>query len=127
MQDMTDPSGTSTDSEASQKIFVDGLGFKVSDSVPDRATFMRCSTDHHNVLVQPAPVAFLHHTSWEVEMLTKWGAGPPPPSSFLAPEDLAAMMTGRGLGYRRNRRAGSEPFIGLDDHWLLGWLGEVAG
>ena len=31
---------------------------------------MRCSTDHHNVLVLAAPVSFLH------------------------PEDLAAMMTG---------------------------------
>ena len=25
--------------------------------------FMRCSSDHHNVLVQQAPLAFLHHTS----------------------------------------------------------------
>jgi len=25
---------------------------------------MRCSTDHHNLLVQQAPVAFLHHTAW---------------------------------------------------------------
>jgi hypothetical protein len=25
--------------------------------------FMRCSTDHHNVLVQQAPLALLYHTS----------------------------------------------------------------
>jgi len=151
----------STDQELSQKFFTRGIGFKVSDTVPGLAAFMRCSTDHHNVLVQQAPVTFLHHTSWQVDdvddvgrgasaMLEKdpgrhvWGLGrhyvgsnffwylkdpagnfseyysdldcivddalwqpgvwegarglyswgPPPPPSFLAPEDLAALMTG---------------------------------
>ncbi|MDL4818515.1 VOC family protein [Actinomadura opuntiae] len=151
----------STDQEATQRFFVEGIGFKVSDTVPSLAAFMRCSTDHHNVLVQQAPVNFLHHTSWQVEdvdeigrgataMLEKdperhvWGLGrhhvgsnffwylkdpagnfseyysdldcivddalwtpgvwegakglynwgPPPPPSFLAPEDLAGLMTG---------------------------------
>ena len=65
----------STDHEGSQRFFVDGLGFKVSDSVPGIATFMRCSSDHHNVLVQPAPVAFLHHTSWQVEDVDEVGRG----------------------------------------------------
>ncbi|HEV2635866.1 MAG TPA: VOC family protein [Actinocrinis sp.] len=153
----------STDQEGSQRFFTEGLGFKVSDSVPGLAAFMRCSTDHHNVLVQQAPVPFLHHTSWQVEdvdevgrgasaMLEKdpgrhvWGLGrhhigsnffwylrdpagnfseyyadldcivddelwtprdwegmrgsydwgPPPPASFLAPEDVAALMVGVG-------------------------------
>ncbi len=151
----------STDQERSQRFFTAGLGFKVSDTVPGLAAFLRCSTDHHNVLVQQAPLAFLHHTSWQVNdvdevgrgasaMLAKdparhvWGLGrhhvgsnffwylrdpagnfseyysdldcivddalwtprtwegarglyswgPPPPPSFLAPEDLAAFMTG---------------------------------
>jgi len=151
----------STDQEASTKFFTEGLGFKVSDRVPFLAAFMRCSTDHHNVLVQQAPVSYLHHTSWQVDdvddvgrgataMLEKdpdrhvWGLGrhfvgsnffwylkdpagnfseyysdidcivddqlwtpgvwegakglyswgPPPPPSFLAPEDLAGLMTG---------------------------------
>ncbi|PKH38978.1 Catechol 2,3-dioxygenase [Nocardioides alpinus] len=155
----------STDQEATQRFFTDGIGFKVSDRVPGLAAFMRCSTDHHNVLVQQAPVNFLHHTSWQVEdideigrgataMLEKdpgrhvWGLGrhhvgsnffwylkdpagnfseyysdidcivedalwepgvwegtkglynwgPPPPPSFLAPEDLAGMMTGAHSG-----------------------------
>ncbi|WP_280460754.1 VOC family protein [Nocardia carnea] len=150
----------STDQEFSQKFFQQGIGFKVSDTVPGLAAFMRCSTDHHNVLVQQAPVSFLHHTSWQVDdvdevgrgatsMLEKdaarhvWGLGrhhvgsnffwylkdpagnfseyysdldcivddalwkpgvwegvrglynwgPPPPPSFLAPDDLAALMT----------------------------------
>ena len=46
----------STDQEASTRFFTEGLGFKVSDRVPFLASFMRCSTDHHNVLVQQAPV-----------------------------------------------------------------------
>lgn len=65
----------STDQEASQRFFTDGLGFRISDEVPGIAAFLRCSTDHHNVLVQPAPVPFLHHTSWEVEDVDEIGRG----------------------------------------------------
>ncbi len=150
----------STDQAATQRFFTEGLGFKVSDEAPGFASFMRCSTDHHNVLVQQAPVSFLHHTSWEVDDVDEvgrgatamldghperhtWGLGrhyigsnffwylrdpagnfseyysdidciledqlweprvvagekslyawgPPPPPSFLAPEDLADLMT----------------------------------
>ncbi|MGE3661747.1 MAG: VOC family protein [Pseudonocardia sp.] len=151
----------STDQAATRRFFIDGLGFKVSDELRDVATFMRCSTDHHNVLVLDAPVSFLHHASWQVDDIDEigrgamrmleghperhvWGLGrhhvgsnffwylkdpagnfseyysdldsiiddqlwtpeqfegarglfnwgPPPPASFLAPEDLAALMTG---------------------------------
>ncbi len=151
----------STDHEATQSFFTDGLGFKVSDRIKGAGAFLRCSTDHHNVLVLGAPVNFLHHTSWQVDdvddvgrgactMLEDhperhvWGLGrhfagsnffwylkdpagnfseyysdmdcivddqlwtpedlegarglfawgPPPPPSFLHPDDLAAMMTG---------------------------------
>lgn len=151
----------STDQESSQRFFQQGIGFKVSDTVKGLAAFMRCSTDHHNVLVQQAPVAFLHHTSWQVDDVDEigrgatamleadpgrhtwglgrhyigsnffwylkdpagtfseyysdldcivddalwkpgvfegakalWAWGPPPPPSFLAPEDLAALMAG---------------------------------
>ncbi|MEU7858421.1 VOC family protein [Nonomuraea sp. NPDC049141] len=65
----------STDQEASQRFFTDGIGFKVSDEVPGIAAFLRCSIDHHNVLVQPAPVPYLHHTSWEVEDVDEIGRG----------------------------------------------------
>ncbi|MBA8926752.1 catechol 2,3-dioxygenase-like lactoylglutathione lyase family enzyme [Kutzneria viridogrisea] len=151
----------STDQQASQRFFTEGIGFKVSDTVKGLAAFLRCSTDHHNVLVQQAPVQFLHHSSWQLEDVDEvgrgatamlaadpdrhvWGLGrhhvgsnffwylkdpagnfseyysdldcvvddqlwkpgvwegtkglyswgPPPPPSFLAPEDLAALMTG---------------------------------
>lgn len=151
----------STDHAVTQRFFTHGLGFKISDEVPGLAAFLRCSIDHHNILVQQAPVTFLHHTSWQVDDVDEvgrgamrmleadperhvWGLGrhyagsnffwylkdpagnfseyysdmdsivddqlwtpevvegakglfswgPPPPPSFLAPEDLAALMTG---------------------------------
>jgi glyoxalase/bleomycin resistance protein/dioxygenase superfamily protein len=151
----------STDQARSQQILTEGLGLKISDTVPGLAAFLRCSTDHHNVLVQQAPLAFLHHTSWQVNDIDEvgrgatamletdpnrhvWGLGrhhvgsnffwylrdpagnfseyysdldcivddelwtprtweglrglynwgPPPPPSFLAPDDLAGLMTG---------------------------------
>jgi catechol 2,3-dioxygenase-like lactoylglutathione lyase family enzyme len=63
------------DADASQRFFVDGIGFKVSDQVTGVAAFMRCSTDHHNLLIQPSPVAFLHHTSWQVDDVDEVGRG----------------------------------------------------
>ena len=150
-----------TDLAATQRFFVDGLGFKISDVIPGTGAFLRCSTDHHNVLVLRAPLSFLHHTSWQVDDIDEvgrgasamlqtdptrhvWGLGrhhagsnffwylkdpagnfseyyadmdtilddqlwtpealegarglfnwgPPPPPSFLAPDDLGALMTG---------------------------------
>ncbi len=151
----------STDYESTERFFIEGLGFKVSDLVSDVAAFIRCSSDHHNVLIQRAPVSFLHHTSWIVDDIDEigrgahnmlaadpsrhvWGLGrhtvgsnffwylkdpagnfseyssdidcivddalwkpevwegvramyewgPPPPPSFLAPDDLAELMAG---------------------------------
>jgi catechol 2,3-dioxygenase-like lactoylglutathione lyase family enzyme len=150
-----------TDFAVTRAFFLGGLGFKLSDSIKDVGAFMRCSPDHHNVLVLRAPVSFLHHTSWQVDDVDEvgrgasamlqdhpdrhvWGLGrhhagsnffwylkdpagnfseyysdldcivddqlwtpetftgaqglfnwgPPPPRSFLAPDDLAALMTG---------------------------------
>jgi catechol 2,3-dioxygenase-like lactoylglutathione lyase family enzyme len=155
----------SVDYRATTAFFVEGLGFKVSDRIKDVGTFMRCSTDHHNILVLSAPVNFLHHTSWQVDDVDDigrgaaamldgrperhvWGLGrhyagsnffwylkdpagnfseyysdmdcvvddqlwtpedlegahglyawgPPPPPSFLHPDDLAGMMTGTHSG-----------------------------
>jgi catechol 2,3-dioxygenase-like lactoylglutathione lyase family enzyme len=65
----------STDIDASNRFFTQGIGFKVSDSVKGIAHFMRCSTDHHNLLVQKAPAQFLHHTSWQVEDADEIGLG----------------------------------------------------
>ena len=65
----------SVDQQATQRFFADGLGLKVSDNVPGLATFMRCSSDHHNVLVIDAPINFLHHTAWEVDDIDEIGRG----------------------------------------------------
>lgn len=65
----------STDLDASNRFFTTGIGLKVSDSIKGHADFMRCSTDHHNLLVQKAPVQFLHHTSWQVEDVDEIGLG----------------------------------------------------
>jgi catechol 2,3-dioxygenase-like lactoylglutathione lyase family enzyme len=63
------------DADATHRFFTDGLGFKVSDRIPGVGAFLRCSTDHHNVLVQRAPVTFLHHTSWLVDDVDEVGRG----------------------------------------------------
>jgi catechol 2,3-dioxygenase-like lactoylglutathione lyase family enzyme len=63
----------SVDLEASERFFIQGVGFKVSDTVADFASFLRCSTDHHNLLVQAAPIPFLHHTSWQVDDVDEIG------------------------------------------------------
>lgn len=65
----------SPDFDRSHAFFVDGLGFKVSDVVRDVGAFLRCSTDHHNVLVQRAPVPFIHHSSWQVDDVDAIGRG----------------------------------------------------
>ncbi len=65
----------STDLEASERFFIQGVGFKVSDTIAGAASFLRCSTDHHNLLVQAAPVGFLHHTSWQVDDVDEIGRG----------------------------------------------------
>ena len=65
----------SVELEASEKFFIQGVGFKVSDRVPDAASFLRCSTDHHNLLVQAAPIPFLHHSSWQVDDVDEVGRG----------------------------------------------------
>ncbi len=58
----------SPDAAASRRFFVDGIGLRVSDETPAvGASFLRCSTDHHNLLVLPGPFPFLHHTAWEMD------------------------------------------------------------
>jgi catechol 2,3-dioxygenase-like lactoylglutathione lyase family enzyme len=63
------------DLEATHAFFVRGVGFKESDAIGGLAWFLRCSSDHHNLLVQRAPVAFLHHTAWEVGDADEIGRG----------------------------------------------------
>lgn len=82
----------STDQVGSQRFFVEGLGFKISDTVPGLAAFMRCSTDHHNVLVQQAPLPFLHHSSWQVNDVDEIGRG----ATAMLEKDPARHVWGLG-------------------------------
>jgi catechol-2,3-dioxygenase len=64
----------SPDPVAAAKFFTEGIGFRVSDVVAGIATFMRCSSDHHNLLIQPAPVPYLNHYAFELDDVDAIGA-----------------------------------------------------
>jgi catechol 2,3-dioxygenase-like lactoylglutathione lyase family enzyme len=56
------------DVAASAAFYRDGLGFKVSDTIDGGiGTFLRCSTDHHNLLLMPAPVPCMNHYAVEMD------------------------------------------------------------
>jgi catechol-2,3-dioxygenase len=78
--------------EPSQKFFMEGIGFKLSDQVGQAAFFLRCSEDHHNLLLQSAPLQFLHHTSWQVEDVDAIGLG----AQHLLSKDPARHVWGFG-------------------------------
>jgi catechol 2,3-dioxygenase-like lactoylglutathione lyase family enzyme len=66
---------TTSDLDASQRFLVDVLGFRLSDTTPGIISFLRCSTDHHNIGLINAPVPFFHHSSWAVNDLDEIGRG----------------------------------------------------
>lgn len=58
----------STDVAGSIAFYRDGLGFKASDVIDGGVgAFLRCSTDHHNLLLMPAPVPCLNHYAVEMD------------------------------------------------------------
>jgi catechol 2,3-dioxygenase-like lactoylglutathione lyase family enzyme len=65
---------TTTDFAASSRFFAD-IGFRVSDRLGAAGVFLRCSTDHHNLLLLEAPAVFLHHTAWQVDDVDEVGRG----------------------------------------------------
>ena len=95
-----------TDFETTTRFFTEGLGLKVSDIVKDHGVFLRCSEEHHNVLVQRAPVPFLHHTSWQVDDIDEIGRG----AMAMLEKDPARHVWGLGRHY-----AGSNFFWYLKD------------
>lgn len=82
----------STDLATSMRFFEDGIGFKASDRIKDRGSFLRCSTDHHNLLVQNTPVNFVHHSSWQVDDVDEVGRG----ASAMLAEDPSRHVWGLG-------------------------------
>lgn len=95
---------TTRDLDATLRFFVDGIGFRVSDTLPGLAHFLRCSTDHHNLLIQAAPAAFLHHTAWEVADADEVGRG--------AARMLAADPARHAWGFGRHH-------VGSNFFWYL--------
>lgn len=66
----------STQPERTVSLLADGFGMKVSDQVAGGVmSFLRCSIDHHNLLVMQAPVSYAHHTAWEVEDIDEIARG----------------------------------------------------
>jgi catechol 2,3-dioxygenase-like lactoylglutathione lyase family enzyme len=55
------------DLAATRDLLVDGIGFRVSDDMAPIISFLRCSTDHHNVGIVESPVPLLQHYSWECD------------------------------------------------------------
>jgi hypothetical protein len=66
---------TTTNVSATSAFFADFIGFKISDFIGDVGVFLRCSTDHHNLLVLEAPLVYLHHTAWQVDDIDEVGRG----------------------------------------------------
>ena len=66
---------TTTSFGATNDFFTTLVGFKASDYIGDIGVFLRCSTDHHNVLVLEAPATFLHHSAWQVDDIDEIGRG----------------------------------------------------
>jgi catechol 2,3-dioxygenase-like lactoylglutathione lyase family enzyme len=63
-----------TDVEEAKRFFLDGVGMRLSDYVIG-GPFMRFETDHHNVVLLPAPMTLLHHTAWKVRSVDEIGYG----------------------------------------------------
>ena len=83
----------SPDPAATVKFFGEGLGFRTSDIVGGLATFMRCSTDHHNLLVLPAPTAYLNHYAFEFDDTDAVGAAA---TRYIADRDSDRHVIGLG-------------------------------
>lgn len=63
-----------TDVEEARRFFIEGIGMRLSDYVIG-GPFMRFETDHHNVVLLPAPMTLLHHTAWKVRNVDQIGYG----------------------------------------------------
>jgi hypothetical protein len=66
---------TTTNFGATSQFFRELIGFKVSDYIGEVGIFLRCSTDHHNLLLLDAPTVYLHHTAWQVDDVDEIGRG----------------------------------------------------
>ncbi|HTO81530.1 MAG TPA: VOC family protein [Methylomirabilota bacterium] len=63
------------DPQAAERFYTGVLGFKVSDRVPGLLSFLRCSTDHHNLAFAKSSHRGFHHASYEVGSFDEVGMG----------------------------------------------------
>lgn len=89
---------------ATRSFLVDGIGFKISDEIEGIISFLRCSTDHHNVALVHSPVPILQHYSWECDDVDHVG--------HTATALLRADPTRHTWGFGRH-------FIGSNFYWYL--------
>jgi catechol-2,3-dioxygenase len=73
----------SPDPASVQRLFVEVLGFRVSDRFGDVLTWARCNSDHHTVGFAPAAAPGAQHVAYELE-------------SFAHYEELADRLAQRG-------------------------------
>jgi catechol 2,3-dioxygenase-like lactoylglutathione lyase family enzyme len=97
---------TTTNFAATKSFFSDLIGFKTSDYIGEVGVFLRCSTDHHNLLVLAAPATYLHHTAWQVDDIDEVGRG----AAAMLETDPARHIWGLG-----RHHAGSNFFWYLRD------------
>jgi catechol 2,3-dioxygenase-like lactoylglutathione lyase family enzyme len=60
-----------TDREEMERFLIDVLDFRITDTLSDRVSWLRCDTDHHGIALVQAGKAELHHYAFELE---NWGA-----------------------------------------------------
>ncbi len=63
------------DQPATLAFFTDVLGFEISDQLPGVIAFTRCGQNHHDVAIQSAPIAMLHHVAFEVDTVDEVARG----------------------------------------------------
>ena len=63
------------DVAASTKFYNEGIGFRISDSIENGVgVFLRCTPDHHNMLLMPAPIPCMNHYALEMDDFDAIGA-----------------------------------------------------
>ena len=101
-----------SDIERSTRFYTEQVGLDLSEAVPGGPTFLRCSADHHNVVLYPAGAPGLRRVAFELESgaelerarahLATLGIAVAP----LGVEEKAALRQGDGLRF-------TEPNSGL--------------
>jgi catechol-2,3-dioxygenase len=61
------------DAARMQKVLIDVLDFRISDTAGEHGAFLRCNVDHHGIGVFPGP-GLLHHYAWELPTMVEVAA-----------------------------------------------------